>query len=80
MVTTVNDTLTLHYGELIHEFYFIYSVGETAVERHGNAIRIFWKYAADGICDPYRDAFDIAVDDIGNLEAKVHPLNFGEHP
>lgn len=74
MLTAVDTTLTLHCNGAVHNFTFIYPVGKTSVELRGNAIRIRWKYSHDGVCDPYRDGFDIAIDDIGFAGATIHPF------
>ena len=78
MVTAENASLVLHYGKLTHRFHFAAPVGDTSIERNRNAIRIYWKYDTDKACEPWRDAFEIAVDDIGFDGATIHPLNFCE--
>lgn len=80
MLTAINNTLNLHYNGEIHFFTFLYPVGEMSVERRGNAIRIFWKYSHDGVCGPYCDGFDIAIDDIGFAGATLHPVSFCNCP
>ena len=69
MVTVVNRTLNLHYNGKNHRFTFDTSIGETAVEHRGNAIRIYWNLNAR-----YQAAFEIAIDDIGFDGATVHPV------
>ena len=65
MVTASGSVATLHYGSQTHNFGFSSAVGETSVERVGNAIRIYWKFARDGPWNSWQGAFEIAIDDIG---------------
>ena len=74
MITSANRTLMLHYNGKSHVFTSDTPIGETAVEHRGNAICIYWKYSYDSATDPYRAAFEIAIDDIGLNGATVHPV------
>lgn len=74
MLTAFGRTVMLNYGALRHKFEFAAIVGDTAVERRGNAIRVFWKHKGDDPCAPWRGAFELPVDDIGLDRAKVYPV------
>lgn len=74
MLTAYGSTAMLDYGTLRHKFEFLHDIGETSIKRCGNALRVYWKYTTDGPCAPWRDGFDIAIDDIGIDGATLHPV------